>query len=42
MLAGWREQGSMHQDKLRQAKSQNAPSPGAMAVMNRIDDLLAG
>lgn len=41
LLAGWREQESTLKDKLRQANGQHAPSPEAMAVMNRLDDLLA-
>ena len=40
-LAGWREQESTLKDKLPQADVQHAPSPEAMAVMNRLDDLLA-
>jgi site-specific DNA recombinase len=41
LLAGWREQESQLKDKLRQANGQQAPSPEAMAVMNRLDDLLS-
>ncbi len=41
LLAGWREQESTLKDKLRQANGQHAPSSEAMAVMNRLDDLLS-
>ncbi len=41
LLVGWTEQESQLKDKLRQANGQQAPSPKAMAIMNRLDDLLS-
>jgi hypothetical protein len=40
LLAGWREQESQLKDKLRQTKGDQAPSPEALEVIGRLDELL--
>jgi len=40
LLAGWREQEANIKDKLRQARGEGAPSPEALEVIGRLDELL--
>lgn len=40
LLAGWREQEDHTKDKLRQARGEGAPSPEALEVIGRLDELL--
>lgn len=40
VLAGWREQEAQLKDKLRQARGDDAPSPEALEVIGRLDELL--
>lgn len=40
LLAGWREQEANLKDKLRQARGEGAPSPEALEVIGRLDELL--
>lgn len=40
LLAGWREQEANIKDKLRQSKGEQAPSPEALEVIGRLDELL--
>jgi len=40
LLAGWRDQETQLKDKLRQARGDQAPSPEALEVIGRLDELL--
>ncbi len=40
LLAGWRDQEANIKDKLRQARGEGAPSPEALEVIGRLDELL--
>lgn len=40
LLAGWREQEANIKEKLRQARGEDAPSPEALEVIGRLDELL--
>jgi DNA invertase Pin-like site-specific DNA recombinase len=40
LLAGWREQETQVKEQLQRARGDHAPSPEALAILGRLDDLL--